>query len=142
MPKKGSSKPSTLMLEDPVIEKEIKPSSRPKKTGSEIDEIFAGRKRKKSAQQKAKKPAEGEAGNEDRIKKKMNKKKKKKIEGPKDSGLVDRSSLPRKKKTGDGLAIYTEEELGIGREDAGGLIECQRWKKYLRKLSKVSDPNE
>ncbi|GFZ08548.1 hypothetical protein Acr_20g0003560 [Actinidia rufa] len=78
-----------------------------------------GRKRKKTEQDRAKKPMENEADKPD----KLIKKKKKKSKVPEESGDVGPPSRP-KKRTNDGLTVYTEEELGIGKADAGGTPLC------------------
>ncbi|KAI5670733.1 hypothetical protein M9H77_11097 [Catharanthus roseus] len=115
MPKKSSKK--SIQGDGPVVEETKKPSKSPKKLGSEIDEIFAGKKRKKPDNEKDKKPAgDVEASKPgDKVVKK-----KKKIGPSKENGNgpVDLPSRSRKR-TGDGLTIYTEEELGIGKADAG-----------------------
>uniref|UniRef100_A0A5B7BVB8 DUF1764 domain-containing protein n=1 Tax=Davidia involucrata TaxID=16924 RepID=A0A5B7BVB8_DAVIN len=117
MPKKSSSKTPEAMPEDPVVQ-QGKPSSTPKKLGHEIDEIFSGKKRKKPELEKAEKPTKDVAVKLNKAKKRNNKGK-----GSKDSGFVEPLSRPRKK-TGDGLAIYTEEELGVSKADAGGTRLC------------------
>lgn len=131
MPKK-SSKKSTQLAEGIVVEDDAKkPSITPKKAGDEIDEIFAGKKRKKPDNEKAKKDAgDVEASkSDDKVDKTKKKKKKrkdiKKSGGDKENGdhISDQPSR-RRKRTGDGLAIYTEEELGIGKADAGGTPLC------------------
>lgn len=138
MPKKSSSKEkSTQMAEGPVVEDDKKkPCITPKKVGDEIDEIFAGKKRKKpdNSEKKAKK----DVGNveasklDNKADKTENKKKRKTKDIKKSSGdgdkensnhILDKPSQKRKR-TGDGLTIYTEEELGIGKSDAGGTSLC------------------
>ncbi|PON76680.1 hypothetical protein PanWU01x14_033660 [Parasponia andersonii] len=100
------------------------PSS--KKPRSEIDEIFDGKKRKKSEQEKTQKPIKGDAAVKPKgMKKTKEKKKKKKTEkgnlGNDESfGVSD--SRPRKKT--EGFSIYTEEELGLNNPDAGGTPLC------------------
>ncbi|KAL2548494.1 hypothetical protein Fot_10024 [Forsythia ovata] len=123
MTKTSSAKKAKSAPKDPVIEQE-KFNSIPKKTGSEIDEIFAGKKRKKPEKEKVetKKPvkdsaAKAEPHNEMKIKKKS------KNRIPEENLFAEPHSRHRKK-TGDGLAIYTEEELGIGKPDAGGTRLC------------------
>ncbi|CAK9155450.1 unnamed protein product [Ilex paraguariensis] len=119
MAKKSSHKSSTTVSECPVVEQEKTLSSTPTKTGNEIDQIFAGKKRKKPEQVKTKKPAEDGSGKGSTMKKKKSKSK-----GPIESnGFLDPVARPRKK-TGDGLVIYTEEELGIGKADGGGTPLC------------------
>lgn len=146
MAKKRSSNTATRTPENPVVEK-VKPSSTPKKPGGEIDEIFSGKKSKKSLQENAEDPKkfgkeiddifsgkkrkkhepEKKAG--DDVVTKSNKVQKKNSQarnkGPKDiNRSVDKLSTTSRKKTGDGLVIYTEEELGIGKADAGGTRLC------------------
>ncbi|OMP06354.1 hypothetical protein CCACVL1_01613 [Corchorus capsularis] len=122
MAKKNSSKtPSKAAekeVEDTVMEQK-KQSSTPKKAGNEIDEIFAGKKRKKPEEKKSEKSN----GDEISKSKSMKKKKKKSKEGKEEGRKEPRSSGSRKK-TGDGFAIYTEEELGINKADAGNTPLC------------------
>ncbi|XP_024928100.2 uncharacterized protein C6G9.01c isoform X2 [Ziziphus jujuba] len=86
-----------------------------KKRTSEIDEIFAGKKRKEPVTDTAE-------ANED-LNSKPKKMKKKNDKRFKDEDPADSSSRPRKKMQ-DGLNIYTEEELGINKGDAGGTPLC------------------
>ncbi|MED6192016.1 hypothetical protein PIB30_006161 [Stylosanthes scabra] len=102
-------KPSQKAEEKSSQKEEEKPSQ--KKAGSEIDEIFAGKKRKKSDDEKTKK------------KKKKKKKETKEQDDNDDGGFLDKPSRPRKK-TNDGLTIYTEDELGLNNGDAGGTPLC------------------
>ncbi|XP_022142164.1 uncharacterized protein C6G9.01c [Momordica charantia] len=122
MPKKKSSKKPKEVQEnaatkeekpDAVVKEEKPPSA---KKSSEIDEIFAGKKRKKPEVEKAEKP---KLDTSDRPKMKN----KKKRETVSKDGFSDPPSRSRKR-TGDGLAIYTEEELGFGNADAGGTPLC------------------
>lgn len=115
MPKKKSLKTQKDGNEKPTVEAE-QTSIRVKKPKDEIDEIFASRKRKKHGQEKVDKHSE----TEDLKPKKM--KKKKKDRGLKDNDL-DEPSQPRRR-TNDGLAIFSEEELGINKTDAGGTPLC------------------
>lgn len=141
----GKKRASTTAAPTPVDEG--KQSSTPKKRGAEIDEIFSGKKSKKSLQEKAgdakkfgkeiddifsskkrKKPEfEKKAG--DNVATKSNKAQKKNSRGrdkvPKDiNRSVVKVPTSARKKTGDGLVIYSEEELGIGKADAGGTRLC------------------
>lgn len=112
--KKSPTTPKKLQ-ENNAIKEEPKPSSAPRKTVSEIDEIFAGKKRKKSDVKKTGKTREATKSND-----KTNKKKPKRLD---ESEFVDRPSRSRKK-TEDGLTIYTEEELGLSKGDAGNTPLC------------------
>ncbi|XP_038897937.1 uncharacterized protein C6G9.01c [Benincasa hispida] len=104
----AAEKPNTAM-------KEEKPPSI--KKHNEIDEIFAGKKRKKPEVEKAKEPKLDTPVRPKKIKNK-------KEDGTQSkNGFADPPSR-RRKKTGDGLIIYTEEELGFGNPDAGGTPLC------------------
>ncbi|XP_073126961.1 uncharacterized protein C6G9.01c [Henckelia pumila] len=110
----------------PVVGKE-KTSSKPKRMGSEIDEIFARTKRKrleKDVMADKGKPAKASASassakSHDKLKTRKNIRTKDVGENP----FADSTFHPRKK-TADGLAVYTEEELGFGKPDAGGSRMC------------------
>lgn len=118
--KKSSTSTSNKLQENNTIEEEQKPSSLPKKAASEIDEIFAGKKRKKSDVKNGEK-ADQATKSSDKTKKRTNEKKKPKRA---DEGeFIERPSRSRKK-TEDGLTIYTEEELGLSKGDAGNTPLC------------------
>ncbi|GLT25545.1 hypothetical protein SLA2020_006670 [Shorea laevis] len=104
--------------EDAAVEHKQPPSSTPKKAGNEIDEIFSGKKRKRPDQEKTEKP-KGDEGSKPKSKKKNKDKSK---GGSKEGGTID-PARPRKK-TETGLVIYTEEELGINKSNAGGTPLC------------------
>ena len=98
---------------------EINPSS--KKFGGEIEEIFtAAKKRKKIEREKTEKPTKDAAKVKNTTKK--NKKKKKGKLGN-ENGFGESESRPRKK-TEEGLSVYTEEELGLNKADGGGTPLC------------------
>lgn len=140
MPKKSSSKKATQIQDNEVVVEKI-PISPQKKVGTEIDEIFAGKKRKKSEPEKAEKPNGDATVNPEKKKKtKRDKrsddggftdatvnpkkmKKNKRDKGSDEGGFMDPPSRPRTR-TNDGLAIFTEEELGISKADAGGTPLC------------------
>ncbi|EPS63151.1 hypothetical protein M569_11638, partial [Genlisea aurea] len=94
------------------------PKKKKKKMGSEIDEIFS-RKKSKSHPNIAKPNISGTATKRHEIKR---------IPPPRSKGKAmddhSESSSRSRKKTGDGLSIYTEEELGLGKDDAGGTALC------------------
>ena len=114
--KKSSSKKAKQMQEsNNAVEEKL--SSVQKKAVSEIDEIFAGKKRKKSESEKTEKPNEEATGNPKKTKKK------KKDKGSNDSKFAEPPSWPRKR-TNDGFTVYTEEELGIDKSDAGCTPLC------------------
>lgn len=111
-PKKASDK---LQENNTVYEEQ-----KPKKAASEIDEIFAGKKRKKPDVNKGGK-ADQATKSSDKTKKRTNEKKKPKRAD--EDEFIERSSRSRKK-TADGLIIYTEEELGLSKGDAGNTPLC------------------
>ena len=76
------------------------------------------KKRKKAEAEKAKKQSE-----EASEKPNKPKRKKKKDLGFVNGAFVDETSGP-KKRTNDGLALYTEEELGINKADVGSTPLC------------------
>ncbi|XP_021800545.1 uncharacterized protein LOC110744827 isoform X4 [Prunus avium] len=104
--------PETEKAKKPVEDGIEKPSSSAKKRTSEIDEIFAGKKTKKPETEKSKKPKNPNGDGIENPNKLNKKKKDKRI---RDGGFGDLASKP-KKRTQDGFAIYTEEELGISKE--------------------------
>ncbi|KAI3828451.1 hypothetical protein L1987_02552 [Smallanthus sonchifolius] len=122
MSKKTSSKPPKLVLQKPTVAKE-KPSSTPQRYGQEIDDIFS-KKRKKPEQQKTgklnKKPSKDSKDDES-----VTRKKKKSKSGGSNVDMFENEQVARpRRKTADGLTIYTEEELGFGKADAGGTRLC------------------
>ncbi|KAL3649836.1 hypothetical protein CASFOL_006239 [Castilleja foliolosa] len=101
---------------------------KPKKMGSEIDDIFAGKKRKNlETDNKAhtKKPMKVLASNDvnphDGLMRvvKIFKRKPSRENEP-----IKRTSTRSRKKTAEGLTIYTEDELGVGKVNAGGTRLC------------------
>ncbi|KAL6129395.1 hypothetical protein ACLB2K_072746 [Fragaria x ananassa] len=128
MGKKSKSKTPKEVKEESVVEKPLVEEEKPaspkkkaipaKKSAFVIDEIFAGKKRKKAETENAKKQSE-----EASEKPNKPKRKKKKDLGFINGAFVDEIYGP-KKRTNDGLAIYTEEELGINKADAGSSHLC------------------
>ncbi|KAF8681909.1 hypothetical protein HU200_045360 [Digitaria exilis] len=103
------------------------------KARDEIDEIFSAAKadkKRKSAQQEE---AEAQGGKRKKPKERTeggsNKKKSNKTPGSKGKGRVanddgeEFEKRPRRR-TNDGLTIYSAEELGFGKADAGGTPLC------------------
>ncbi|KAH9610240.1 hypothetical protein KSS87_022822 [Heliosperma pusillum] len=138
MPKKKSSKVSTetkpestikqqnlpkktrdvdLKRKKPETEKSGEPSNCPKKAtpkkSDEIDEIFAALKRRKTEQAKADKSGD--------TKDKLKIKKKSKLAN--ESGTSNTNPNPRRR-TNDGFVIYSADELGINKKDAGQTPLC------------------
>ncbi|KAL2317932.1 hypothetical protein Fmac_031808 [Flemingia macrophylla] len=121
MTKKSSKKTPSQLQENGVTEEE-KPTSTHQKAGNEIDEIFAGKKRKKYETEKIGKL--GEVTKKiDKTKKKKKKNVKRKADGADDGEFADPPSRPRNK-TVDGFSVYTEEELGINNADGGNTPLC------------------
>ena len=110
MTKKGGKSIASTKLQENTSVKED--NSALKKPRSEIDEIFGGKKRKKTITEKTEKPSDDVISRPKKTKKK------------KDVGFEDDLSCGPRKKMQDSLAIYTEEELGINKEDAGGTPLC------------------
>ncbi|KAG6408492.1 hypothetical protein SASPL_131505 [Salvia splendens] len=99
-----------------VAEQEKKVSNQKgKRKGSEIDEIFAANKRKRVESEKK---AEAETKAKSKVAA-ANLKKKEKSMKSRSFEFSAGTSGPRKR-TADGLAVFSEEELGIGKPDAGG----------------------
>lgn len=98
------------------------PPSTSKKPVDEIDTIFSSTKKRKKPEQQRKK-VEGEEGNRNDNQTKKVFTKVKNVRGSKDD-LFGATPSRSRKKTSDGLAIYTEEELGINRTDAGSTSLC------------------
>ncbi|KAJ6745695.1 GROWTH FACTOR 2 [Salix koriyanagi] len=118
MPKKSSSKKPIQKQENEDAE-QAKTSSTPMKAGNEIDEIFSAKKRKKPEQKKVDKAnVNGEE------KPKLTTKKKKKKSKEDDEGRSTDPPSRSRKKTEDGLTIYTEEELGFSKSSGGGTALC------------------
>ncbi|KAJ4833276.1 hypothetical protein Tsubulata_013206 [Turnera subulata] len=105
--------------EKPVVEQAKSPRTL-KENGNEIDEIFAGKKRKKPEQQKLR--GDGDVKKEEGKQKSTKVNRKKRVED-KEGRFTDPPARSRKK-TGDGLNVYTEEELGFNKADAGGTRLC------------------
>lgn len=115
--KKSKSKPNPnpAKKEERKVEKPL-----PKKALSEIDEIFSGKKRKK-ADEVAQNPS-----GEDKLAEKIKKKKQrnKNDQGREGFDGFAESVSKSRKKTEDGLSVFTEEELGLNKSDAGGTALC------------------
>lgn len=130
MPKKTLSKKTSSKKAVPESSgaAKAKPSSTAKTFGHEIEEIFS-KKRKKPEHEKTRKVAGKKA---DKLDGKMGKDSKKenvgKIQKRSRSNVEvfekEQAARPPKRKTADGLVIYSEEDLGIGRADAGGTRLC------------------
>lgn len=136
MPKKSSSKAPKPVLQKPTIVKE-KPSSTPGTFGKEIEDIFSKKRKKPEQQLKIKKTTDGVNAKPNKLDKETSKrvskddssvtrKKKMKKSGGSNVDMFENEEpvRPNKRKTADGLVIYKEEELGIGKADAGGTRLC------------------
>ncbi|KAK8348781.1 hypothetical protein V6Z12_A06G101800 [Gossypium hirsutum] len=121
MAKKGSSTTPSRKAENKKEESiPEQKNSASKMAGNEIDEIFAGKKRKKPDPKGSEKP-NGEEISKPKLSKKKSKKSK---ETNREGGFNEPSSRPRKR-TADGFAIYTEEELGISKSGAGRFLVAE-----------------
>ncbi|XP_042009197.1 uncharacterized protein C6G9.01c-like [Salvia splendens] len=108
-------------VEDVAQQEKKVSNQKRKRKGSEIDEIFAANKRKRLELEK-----KAEAETKAKAKSKVaaaNLKKKEKSMKSRSFEFSAGTSGPRKK-TADGLAVFSEEELGIGKPDAGGTALC------------------
>ncbi|KAL8495302.1 hypothetical protein ACS0TY_019453 [Phlomoides rotata] len=112
MTKKKSSK-----TQEGPCTKNQRPSLKPKKMGSEIDEIFAAKKRKRPENDE--KPCKLSSS----AKVKSNGKMRMVRDDGNENERVGPTSRSQRK-TADGLSLYTEEELGFGKSDAGGTPLC------------------
>ncbi|RWR90132.1 hypothetical protein CKAN_01921300 [Cinnamomum micranthum f. kanehirae] len=108
------------------------PTSEKQKPGNEIEEIFASKKKKKKeSDPELNNPSvEGTNAEQKKVKNKkkkttmkMKEKSKSKTNSSKADGFSDPPSRPRRR-TQDGLAVYSAEELGLGKADAGGTPLC------------------
>ncbi|XP_076938664.1 ferrochelatase-1, chloroplastic/mitochondrial-like [Bidens hawaiensis] len=118
MSNKTSAKPSKPVLQKPTLKKE-KPSSTPTRYGQEIDEIFCKKRNKpeqNSTSKLTKKPRKDLKDDESVTRKKR----KSKSGGSNVDMFENKETVTPRRKTGDGLTIYTEEELGFGKADTGG----------------------
>ncbi|KAI3850740.1 hypothetical protein MKW98_030800 [Papaver atlanticum] len=104
--------------EQDKVEKQDKPIVKGKKLANEIDEIFAIKKKRKKELEEVEKAEEKESFELKKSAKKMNRSRV--SEGV---AFVDPPSRPRRK-TNDGLTIYSETELGIANSEAGGTRLC------------------
>ncbi|KAK9742025.1 hypothetical protein RND81_03G143900 [Saponaria officinalis] len=137
MSKKNSSKVSFATKEEPDTERQNPPKKHrevdlkrkkpetesddsknqlkkgKQKQSNEIDEIFAALKRRKTEQANADKSED--------TKDKLKKKKKNKVSSESEGFNTD----PRpRRRTNDGFVIYSAEELGINKKDAGQTALC------------------
>lgn len=101
MPKKKKKPSSKAKRHKPATE-QTKPVPKRRKIGIEIDEIFGGRMKKKPE-----------------------------VEDPeKKETPMERTKIPKRKRkrkrkrTEDGLLVFTEDELGINKANAGGTRRC------------------
>lgn len=108
-----------------VSDEKPKPDSKSPKPVNEIDEIFQATKFKKRKQ----KPSQETEQNEPEKKAKNDgegKKGKKKGKKSGSTRVLDEEpeANARRRRTADGLAIYSAQELGFGNTDAGGTSLC------------------
>ncbi|CAN8299340.1 unnamed protein product [Cochlearia groenlandica] len=94
-----------------------KQAPKPGKLGKEIDDIFAGRKKKKQPVVEIAETKPEVAKNKTKMKRKRND-----FDGFSSNGNHTRNR-PRKR-TEDGLVVFTEEELGVNKANAGYTRLC------------------
>lgn len=124
MKKVANSKKHPKAEHESNVVEQKKASLQPKKKGSEIDEIFAGKKRKRLENEKKaedEKPTKAAPANVRPLDKKKGNSVKTRPFKPNSSAVGTSQS---RKKTADGLSVFSEEELGIGKPDAGGTALC------------------
>ncbi|ESQ41142.1 hypothetical protein EUTSA_v10014970mg [Eutrema salsugineum] len=132
MPKKKSSSSSlknpSQEVDRPGIQQN-KPVPKPGKLGIEIDEIFSGRMKKKLSQEVEKpaiqptKPVPRPELEKPESKEEVAKKERKRKRNELDGFNNNPKSRPRKR-TKDGLPVFTEDELGINKAYAGDTPLC------------------
>ncbi|KAK9065555.1 hypothetical protein SSX86_014956 [Deinandra increscens subsp. villosa] len=122
MSKKTPSKPSKPTPQKPTRAKE-KPSSTSQRYGQEIDDIFS-KKRKQPEQQKTDKLNKNTSKDLKDDESVPRRKKMSKSGGSNVDMFENGQQAGPRRKTADGLTIYTEEELGFGKADAGGTPLC------------------
>lgn len=123
MPQNSASKKTPK----PPLNETSNSNPKRKRMGAEIDEIFAGKKKKKMKTQTKNKNEGDKQSKSGAISKPQERTKRVKGEGGKSSSIdnpFSDSMSKSRKKTGDGFTIYSEEELGIGKADAGGTSLC------------------
>jgi outer membrane biosynthesis protein TonB len=119
---KSTKKEKTQTLPD----ENTKTESKSPKPVNEIEEIFQTTKSKKRKEKPSEETEQGQP--EKKVKKdgkdKKGKKKKEKKSGP--GRLLDDGpeAKARRRRTNDGFAIYSAEELGFGNTNAGGTPLC------------------
>uniref|UniRef100_A0A1J3HEA9 Uncharacterized protein C6G9.01c n=1 Tax=Noccaea caerulescens TaxID=107243 RepID=A0A1J3HEA9_NOCCA len=115
MPKKKSisslKKPSSKAKRHKPAKEETKPVPKRRKFGAEIDDIFGVRKKKRGVENPEKK--------ETRMKRTKIARKRKELDG-----FNNNSQNRPRKRTEDGLPLFTEDELGINKANAGGTRRC------------------
>ncbi|XP_010536202.1 PREDICTED: uncharacterized protein LOC104811249 [Tarenaya hassleriana] len=123
MPKKNSSSKKPLQSEEIPTMGHAKPVPKPGKLGKEIDEIFGGKKRRKPELEKSEKKTNRDAKQPNEENPVQKTKKTKRRKGEKIDGFGAPSKRQRKR-TEDGLMVYTEDELGINKSNSGGTPLC------------------
>ncbi|KAL8529321.1 hypothetical protein ACS0TY_006657 [Phlomoides rotata] len=123
MTKKNSSKIARKNTQEGPCTKNQRPSLKPKKMGSEIDEIFAAKKRKRPENDE-KKASTSEKPHKlsSSAKVKSNGKMRMVRDDGNENERVGPTSRSRRK-TADGLSLFTEEELGFGKSDVGDVLK-------------------
>ncbi|KAJ0247289.1 hypothetical protein HA466_0167210 [Hirschfeldia incana] len=109
-----NKKPSSQAEVKPATVKQTKPG----KIGKEIDDIFGGRKKKKEVEVETSEKKESPVKKADMVAKR--KRKRSEVDGFNNSS----SKKGPRKRTEDGLLVFTEDELGINKANAGNTPLC------------------
>ncbi|CAN8290732.1 unnamed protein product [Cochlearia groenlandica] len=123
MPKKNSNntcslkKPSQEVEKSTIPKQQTKPAPKPGKLGKEIDDIFAGRKKKKIELEIHETKAEI-------VKKKMKRKRNELDDGFSNNNNNNYTRTRPRKRTEDGLLVFTESELCVNKANAGFTPLC------------------
>ncbi|CAM8978698.1 unnamed protein product [Rhodiola kirilowii] len=128
--KSSKQRPKEVDVNQVDEQSDAAPVQSKKRSGDEIDEIFSSKKNKKTRVTEPSNDVKGKSGEKKNEvatgsgaeRHKLEKRVKRKNKLPADGDLFGDSSKPRKKMSG--LKIYTEEELGLNKPDAGGTPLC------------------
>ncbi|KAL9672225.1 hypothetical protein QQ045_028475 [Rhodiola kirilowii] len=129
--KSSKQRPKEVDVNQVNEQSDAAPVQSKKRSGVEIDEIFSLKKNKKTRVTEPSNDVKGKSGEKKKNEvatgsgaesHKLEKRVKRKNKLPADGDLFGDSSKPRKKMSG--LKIYTEEELGLNKPDAGGTPLC------------------
>ncbi|CAN1340297.1 Uncharacterized protein C6G9.01c [Linum perenne] len=130
MPKKGRSGEAQETPVDGQVEPRSRQTGTKKKAVNEIDKIFSGKKRKDQSQGRKKRKSQSQEKIDSSSELKKTKstekkgKKKKSFQEEEERRFTGTGGGKSRRKTADGLTIYTEEELGMTKSEGGGSSLC------------------